>query len=99
MYPHFLLLAALIFSAFSPSAHPQRDVARTSGVTIVERLRSELLDILDNETGPAEDVTLRSGRFSPSLARLRGLPGPQPTVRRGSACWWLWLLSGTEVCW
>lgn len=98
MYTHCLLLAALIFSAFSPSAHPQRDVARTSDVTIVERLRSELREILDTETRATESVSLPGRRFTPSLTRVGILPLPQPTFRRASACWWLWLLSGVEVC-
>ena len=98
MYTHCLLLAALIFSALSPSAHPQRDVARTRDVTIVERLRSELRDMLDTETGAAADVSLPERRVHPSLTRVGRLRGPQPTFRRGSACWWLWVLSGVEVC-
>jgi hypothetical protein len=28
-----------------------------------------------------------------------GLPSPQPAFRRGSMCWWLWLLFGNELCW
>lgn len=99
MYTHCLLLAALIFSAVSPSAHPQRDVARTRDVTIVERLRSELREALDTETRATEDVSLPERRFTPSLTRVGILLVPQPTFRRGSACWWLWLLSGVEVCW
>jgi hypothetical protein len=99
MYTHCLLLAALIFSAFSPSAHPQRDVPPTSGVTIVERVRSELREMLDTNTGTAEDVSLPERRLTPSLTRVGGLPVPQPTFRRGSACWWLWVLSGVAVCW
>ena len=99
MLPCTLLLAALIVSAFSPSAHPQRDVAPTSGVTIVERVRSELREMLDTNTGTAEDVSLPERRLTPSLTRVGGLPVPQPTFRRGSACWWLWLRSGVEVCW
>jgi hypothetical protein len=98
MYTHCLLLATLIFSAFSPSAHPQRDVARTSDVTIVERLRSELREMLYTETRTTEDVSLPGRRLTPSLTRVAGLPLPQPTFRRGSACWWLWVLSGVEVC-
>ena len=97
MYTH-CLLAALVFSAFSPSAHPQLDVARTSVVTIVERLRSELVEMLERETSAAEDGSLPARRFNRSLTRVGVLPSPQPTFRRGSACWWLWLLSGDDVC-
>ena len=123
MYIHCLLLAALILSAFPPAAEQPRRVAPMRGVTIVERLRSELLRVLDNEAGAAEDVNPPAGRFTPYLTRVGGagaadvessdevysakhaietpdgLPGPRPTLRRGSACWWLWLLSGIEVCW
>ena len=124
MYTHCLLLAALIVSAFSPSAHPQRDVAPTSGVTIVERVRSELREMLDTNTGTAEDVSLPAGRFNLYLMQVGGSwaayaesggkvypakraiekpdgpPGQQPTLRRGSGCWWLWLIfTGIEVCW
>ena len=28
-----------------------------------------------------------------------GSPGQQPTFRRGSGCWWLWLFTGMQVCW
>jgi hypothetical protein len=123
MYTPCLLLAALIISAFPPSAHQQRGAAPTGGVTIVERLRSEFLSVLVNEAGAAEDVSLPAGRFNPYLTRVRGaraayaessaevysatraiekpdgLPSPQPTFRRGSSCWWLWLLFGNQLCW
>jgi hypothetical protein len=123
MYTHCLLLVALILSAFPPAAQPQRGAAPMGGVTIVERLRSELLSVVDNEAGAAEDVSLPAGRFNPYLTRLGGaraayaessaemysptraiekpdgLPGPQSTFRRGSSCWWLWLLFGNELCW
>jgi hypothetical protein len=72
MYTHCLLLVALILSAFPPAAQHQRGAASTHGVTIVERLRSEILIALDNEAGAAEDVSLPAGRFNPSLTRLRG---------------------------
>jgi len=123
VYTHCLLLAVLIFSAFPPSAQHQRGAAPTSGVMIVERLRSELLAVLNIEAGAAEDVSLPAGRFNPYLTRVGGarasyagsggggysakraieepdgLPRPQPALRRGSSCWWLWLLSGIDVCW
>lgn len=95
MYTPFLLLVALILSAFPPAAQPQRGAAPMSGVTIVERLRSELLSVLDNEAGAAEDGNLPAGRFNDYLTRLGR---PHPTVRQGSSCWWLWLLSGIDVC-
>ena len=122
MYAHFLLLAALIFSALPPSAQHQRGTAPTSGVTIVERLRSEFRAVLGHQAGAAEDVSLRTERFDPYLTRTGiapavyaessgevysakraieepdGQPGPQPTRRRGSRCWWLWLLSGIDAC-
>lgn len=121
MYAHCLLLAAVIFSAFPPSAHDQRGTAPTSGVTIVERLRSELLAVLGYEAGAAEDVSLAE-RFDPYLTRVdsarviyaessgevysakraiekpAGLASPHSTFRRASNCWWLWLLSGVDVC-
>ena len=120
MYTPCLLLVALILSAFPPATQQQRGAAPMSGVTIVERLRSELLRVLDN--GATEEVSLPRGHFNPYLTRLGGarapyaesggdlysakraiekpdgLPGPQPTLRLGSRCWWLWLLSGADVC-
>ncbi len=72
MYTQCLLLAALIFSSFSPSAQQQRGAAPASGVTIVERLRSEFLRALVNEAGEAEDVSLPAGRFNPYLTRVGG---------------------------
>ena len=123
MYIQCLLLVALILSGFSPAAEQPRGAAPMRGVTIVERLRSELLRVLDNEAGAAEDVSLPAGGFTPYLTRVGGagaayvessgevysakhaieppdgLPALRPTLRRGSACWWLWLLSGIEVCW
>jgi hypothetical protein len=105
MYTHCLLFAALIFAAFPPSAQHRRGAAPMSGVTIVERLRSELLAVLSNEAGAAEGVNFPAGQFTPYLTRVAsareepdGLPSPQPTVRRGSKCWWLWLLAGIDVC-
>lgn len=122
MYAHWLLLAALICAAFPPSAQQQRGAAPTGGVTIVERLRSELLGVLDIGAGATGDVSLPARPFNPYLTRVGGaqaayaessgavysaeraiekpdgLPGPQPTFRRGSNCWWLWLLSGIDVC-
>ena len=122
MYAHCLLLATLIFSAFPPSAQHQRGAAPTSGVTIVERLRSELLAVLGFEAGAAEDVSLRAEHFDQYLTRVdsarviyaessgevysakraiekpAGLASPHSTFRRASNCWWLWLLSGVDVC-
>ena len=119
---YVLLLVTLIVSAFPPSAPQRRGAAPTGGVTIVERLRSELQSVLYNEAGAAEDGSLPVGRFNPYLTRLDGtwvayaessgdlysanrasekpdgLSGPQPTLRLGSSCWWLWLLSGIDVC-
>lgn len=123
MYAHCLLLAALIFSAFPPSAQHQRGAAPTSDVTIVERLRSEFRSVLGNKAGAAEDAIRPAGHFNFSLTRADGAraanadssgdvysatramekpdgpPGPQRTLRRGSSCWWLWLLFDIDVCW
>jgi hypothetical protein len=116
-----LLLAGLIFSAF-PTSTQERGATTTSGVTIVERLRSELLSVLDSRALAAEDVSLpasRSGRYltrhggahpdadssadAYSAARTAemqdGLRGARPHFRRGSTCWWFWLLFGHELCW
>ena len=122
MYTECLLLAALIFSAF-PMSTQERGATSTSGVTIVERVRSELLRVLDSEALAAEDVSLPAGRFGPYLTRMGaaraayaessaegysakravekpdGLPGARPNFRRGSSCWWLWVLFGNELCW
>ena len=121
MVTHYLLLAALIFSTFAPSAE-QRVAAPTSDVTIAERLRSELLAALDIGAGASEDVSFSAAHVNPYLTRVGGvrvaytessgevysaeraiekpdgLPGPQPKFRRGSNCWWLWLLSGIDIC-
>lgn len=93
MCPQGLLLAALMLLAFPRSGQQQHGAAPTSGVTIVERLRSELLSVLDNETGAAGDVGVPAERFNTYLTR------PQPDVRRGSGRWWLWLLFGVDVGW
>ena len=35
-----------------------------------------------------------------AIEKPNGPPGQQPTFRRGSGCWWLWLIfTGIEVCW
>ena len=35
-----------------------------------------------------------------AIEKPNGPPGQQPTFRRGSGCWWLWLIfTGVEVCW
>ena len=51
MYTQCVLLVALILSAFAPVARPQPGAAPMSGVTIAERLRSEVRSVLANETG------------------------------------------------
>jgi hypothetical protein len=105
MFTHCLLLAALIFSAYPRSAERQRGVAPTRDVTIVDRLRSELLSVLDKEAVPADDGRVpprpvayltRASGVRPGFAN--GLSAPQPTLRRGGACWWIWLVFGISVC-
>ena len=43
------------------------------------------------------------GRIYPAKRAIEkpdGPPGQLPTFRRGSGCWWLWLIfTGIEVCW
>ena len=109
---YVLLLVTLIVSAFPPSAPQRRGAAPTGGVTIVERLRSELLSALGSEAGAAPDVRLSAQRSNPVLTpasdhvyaathgieNLDGLPDLRPTLRRGSSCWWLWLLFGVDAC-
>ena len=35
-----------------------------------------------------------------TIEKPDGPPGQLPTFRRGSGCWWLWLIfTGIEVCW
>lgn len=120
MYAQCLLLVTLIVSAF-PSSTWERDAAPTRGATIVERLRSELLSVLDKEAAAAEDVSLPARPINPYLTPAGGtgvasaessdafsaeraierpdvLLGARPTFRRGSACWWLWVLFGNELC-
>lgn len=116
MYTPCLLLFSLILSAFSPITQQHRGAAPMRGVTIVERLRSELLSVLDNEALAAEDVSLSAGSLTPYLTRVGaessaqvysatraiekpdGVPAPRSTLRRGSSCWWLWVLFGDELC-
>lgn len=109
---HVLLLATLILSALSPSAPQRRGAAPVDGVTIVARLRSELLSMLGDAAGAAPDVRLSAQRSNPVLTpatgdvssathgteNLDGLPDLRPTLRRGSSCWWLWLLFGVDAC-
>ena len=109
---HVLLLATLILSAFSPSAPQRHGAAPAGGVTIVERLRSELLSVLGDAAGAADDVRLSAQRSNPVLTpasgdvslamhgieHLEGQPELRPTLRRGSSCWWLWLLFGVDAC-
>ena len=91
MYTQCVLLVALILSALAPVAQQQPGAAPMSGVTIVERLRFEVRSVLANETG---DV------YSAKRATEKpdDLPGLQRSMRRGSSCWWLWLVSGVDVC-
>jgi hypothetical protein len=121
MYPQCLLLVALILSAF-PSSAQERGATPTRGLTIVERLRSEFLSVLDNEAAAGKDVSLPARRLGQYLTPVTGapaanaessaerysaerasempggLPGSRPTFRRGSTCWWLWVLFGNELC-
>jgi hypothetical protein len=101
MYTPCLLLVALILAAFPPAAQPQRGGAPMSGVTIVERLRSELVSVLDNEAGAADEASLPAGRINDYLTRVGGARSAYADSSRGlygSTCWWLWLLSGIDVC-
>ena len=34
-----------------------------------------------------------------SIEEPDGPPGQQPTFSRGSGCWWLWRITGIQVCW
>ena len=34
-----------------------------------------------------------------AVEKADGLVSRQPTFRRGSTCWWAWLLFGNELCW
>ena len=41
------------------------------------------------------------GKLFPANGAIEGpdgLPRQQPTFRRGSGCWWLWLFTGMQVC-
>ena len=126
MYTQCLLLLAALMSAALPMSTQGCHATSTSGVTIVERLRSELLRVLYNEALAAEDVSLPATPVSPCLTRTHrarpadadsstdssageyvatraiddpdGLFGQRPTLRRGSGCWWLWVLFGVELC-
>jgi len=118
-----LLLAALIFSSF-PTSTQERGATSTGGATIVERVRSELLRVLDSRAVAVEDVSLHARRVGgPHLTRHGGtqpdvadpstetyaaertiempdgLRATGPHFRRGSTCWWLWLLFGSDLCW
>ena len=101
MYTPCLLLVALFLSAFPPAARDQRAVGPMSGVTVVEHLRSELQSMLHNEAGAAEDVSLPAERFNDYLTRLGGTRAAYAKSSSGlyrRSCWWLWLLSGIDVC-
>jgi hypothetical protein len=116
MYTPCLLLVSLILSAFFPITQQHRGDAPMRGATIVERLRSELLSVLDNEALAPEDVSRPARSLEPYLTRVGaessaevysatraiekpdGLPAPRSTLRRGSGCWWLWVLFGDELC-
>jgi hypothetical protein len=45
----------------------------------------------------------QSGKVYPAkrtIQKPEGPPNDQPQFRRGSGCWWLWLIfTGIEVCW
>ena len=91
MYTQCVLLVALILSAFAPVARPQPGAAPMSGVTIAERLRSEVRSVLANETGDVYSAKR-------AIEKPDGLRSLQRTIRRGSSCWWLWLVSGVDIC-
>ena len=91
MSPHTLLLALLIaFSSPSRSAQPR----------FVDRVQSELVRALDTEARPMKGVPLSVTRFSPHLTRVGAVRTAYAgsNTRMWSACWWLWLLSGLELC-
>jgi hypothetical protein len=115
MYAHCLLLAALIFSAFPPGATPGSDVTIVERLRSEFRsVLGNKAGAAENAIRPAGHFNLyltRAGGAraaessgeadSATLAMEKpdGLPGPQLTFRRGSRCWWLWLLFGIDVCW
>ena len=101
MYTPCLLLVALILSAFPPAAQQQRGAAPMSGVTIVERLRSEFLSVLRNEPGAADRVSLPAGHVNQYLTRAGGAQAAYAESSSGlyrTSCWWVWLLSGIDIC-
>jgi hypothetical protein len=104
MYAYCLLLAAFIYSAFPPFAPRHRDLAPTNVVAIVDRVHSEILDVLGLRARDADATSVVAARLGPRLTRGSVRPATtepdvlQPTLRRGSRCWWLWLLSGADVC-
>ena len=92
MYAYCLILAALIFSPDAASTRQHRDVPRASGITIVERMRSELRSVLGPNDPATKEASVAAKPLAPDLTRLA------PTRRRGSGCWWIWMLFGVDVC-
>jgi len=113
MYPQCLLLVALILSAF-PSSAQERGATPTRGSEFLSVLDNEaaagkdvslparrLGQYLTPVTGaPAANAESSAERYSAERASEMpgGLPGSRPTFRRGSTCWWLWVLFGNELC-
>ena len=100
-----IFLAALFFSAFTPSARHEGIVA-PSGVAIAaaevarltsERFTPQFTPARDDWAPYAEPGGTPSAENG-AIEKLDGAPWEEATVGRWSSCWWLSLYTGLHLC-
>jgi hypothetical protein len=100
-----LLLAVLVFSAFTPSTR-QDGGTLLSRVTIVAAeevgLTPERLDpdVRPERSDWATDAELAETAYAStgSIEKLEDAPWGRAPVSRWSSCWWLWVYTGQRLC-
>jgi hypothetical protein len=101
MFARRLLLTAMLFPVFTLSAQ-QQGVAAPSAAEDVS-LPPGRFNLYLTQVGGAWTAYAESGgRVYPAKRSIEtpdGPPGQQPRFSRGSGCWWLWLITGIQVCW
>ena len=87
------LRSAVFLGALDPEPRAAEDVSFVGGAFSVYSMPGGVFRAVHAEPGE------QSYQASPAIEKAAGRPAWQPTVRVGSGCWWLWVFTGTPVCW
>jgi hypothetical protein len=100
-----LLLAVLVFSAFTPSTRQDGgSVISRATITAAEEvgLTPERLDpaLTPERSDWATNADLGGTSYSKARAidTLNAAGWDQAPVNRWSSCWWLWVYTGSRLC-